>query len=328
VRAAVKAASLAIWLASLAAMPEVALAQDTRAGAEVFAECAICHEVGTTAKSGVGPILNGVIGRNAGSAPGYSYSTASKDSGITWDEPTLKAYLKNPRAKLPGTKMVFRGLADDQEIADVIAYLKQFGPDGKPAAAAQISTPPPTSAPALATEQAPVPPQEAAASPPPKPAPPEPVLAEPPAPPREAAASPPPKPAPPEPALAVPALAERAPLPVPPPPAPAASTGVQHFRAGVDSLRAGHADVADREFDQAGRYFCDYFDLAAKLLDPSAPGIKRDYPADGLKALQYYLKARADPSCGDEADRRIRDLLDWARSEHSQTVLRWWNEHR
>jgi cytochrome c len=127
----VKAKSLWITLAMLVAAPSMALAQDADAGAQVFAKCRICHQVGETAKIAVGPVLNGVVGRKAGTFPGYSYSAANKESGITWDEATLKEYLKNPRAKVPGTKMIFAGLPSDQDISNVIAYLKQFGPDGK-----------------------------------------------------------------------------------------------------------------------------------------------------------------------------------------------------
>jgi len=83
---------------------------------------------GITADSAV---LNGVVGRKAGTYPDYSYSDANKNSGITWDEATLKEYLKNPRAKVPGTKMIFPGLTKDDDITNVIAYLKQFGADGK-----------------------------------------------------------------------------------------------------------------------------------------------------------------------------------------------------
>jgi hypothetical protein len=70
-------------------------------------------------------------GRKAGAYPGYNYSEANKNSGITWDEATLNVNLKNPQAKVPGTKMVFPGLSSDEDIANVIAYLKQFGPDSK-----------------------------------------------------------------------------------------------------------------------------------------------------------------------------------------------------
>ena len=62
---------------------------------------------------------------------GFNYSEANKTSGITWDEATFREYIKNPKAKIPNTKMVFVGLSDDQDIDDLVAYLKQYGPDGK-----------------------------------------------------------------------------------------------------------------------------------------------------------------------------------------------------
>ncbi|HKI13992.1 MAG TPA: cytochrome c family protein [Roseiarcus sp.] len=117
--------------AALVASAGVAAAQDAAAGEKVFTKCKICHQIGEGAKNMVGPVLNGVAGRPAGTYPGYNYSEANKTSGITWDEASLKAYLKNPREKVPGTKMVFPGLPSDDDIANVIAYLKQFGPDGK-----------------------------------------------------------------------------------------------------------------------------------------------------------------------------------------------------
>lgn len=117
--------------AALVASAGAAIAQDAAAGEKVFTKCKICHQIGENAKNAVGPVLNGVVGRPAGSYPGYNYSEANKTSGITWDEANLKAYLKNPREKVPGTKMVFPGLPSDDDIANVIAYLKQFGPDGK-----------------------------------------------------------------------------------------------------------------------------------------------------------------------------------------------------
>lgn len=103
---------------------------DPLAGAQVFKKCRACHANGEGAKNMVGPELNGVVGRKAGSTD-YSYSDANKNSGITWDEPTLKVYLANPQAKVPGTKMTFPGLSREKDIDDVIAYLNQFGPDGK-----------------------------------------------------------------------------------------------------------------------------------------------------------------------------------------------------
>ena len=116
---------------ALAGSVNVANAQDAALGEKVFAKCKVCHQIGEGAKNAVGPVLNGIVGRKAGSYPDYSYSDANKNSGITWDEATLKEYLKNPRAKVPGTKMIFPGLPKDDDIDNVIAYLKQFGADGK-----------------------------------------------------------------------------------------------------------------------------------------------------------------------------------------------------
>jgi len=103
-----------------------ALAADAAAGEKVFQKCKACHQIGDTARNMVGPALTGVVGRPAGTYPGYNYSDANKNSGLTWDEATLKVYLKNPRAKVPGTKMSFPGLASDDDIDNVIAYLKTF----------------------------------------------------------------------------------------------------------------------------------------------------------------------------------------------------------
>jgi cytochrome c len=127
----VKLLSFSVVGAALIASLGAAAAQDAAAGEKVFAKCKICHQIGEGAKNMVGPVLNGVVGRKAGTYEGYHYSDANKNSGITWDEATLKEYLKDPKAKVPGTKMVFPGLKSDDDIANVIAYLKQFGPDGK-----------------------------------------------------------------------------------------------------------------------------------------------------------------------------------------------------
>jgi cytochrome c len=122
--------SILIGGAALAAgSVKVALAQDAAAGEKTFNVCRACHEIGDGAKNLVGPVLNGVVGRKAGSYPGYPYSDANKNSGITWDEATLTEYLKNPRAKVPGTKMLFPGLKKDDDILNVIAFLKQHGAD-------------------------------------------------------------------------------------------------------------------------------------------------------------------------------------------------------
>jgi cytochrome c len=106
-------------------------AQDAAAGEKVFVVCKACHQIGENAKNVVGPVLNGIIGRKAGSVPGYAYTAANKDSGITWDEPTFREYIKDPKAKIPGTKMVYAGLKDEQKISDLVAFLKQFDGDGK-----------------------------------------------------------------------------------------------------------------------------------------------------------------------------------------------------
>jgi cytochrome c len=116
-------------LALLAAAP--AAAQDVAAGEKSFAKCRACHQVGETAKNVVGPQLNGLFGRTAGTVEGYNYSEANKKSGIVWDEAVFKEYIRKPAAKIPGTKMAFAGIANDKEIDDLTAYLKQFGKDGK-----------------------------------------------------------------------------------------------------------------------------------------------------------------------------------------------------
>ena len=109
----------------LAATPS-AWAQDAAAGEKTFATCRACHQVGDTAKNAVGPVLNGLFGRKAGSVAGYSYSSANKDSGLTWDEATFSEYIKDPKAKIPGTKMIYPGLKDEQKIKDLMAYLHRF----------------------------------------------------------------------------------------------------------------------------------------------------------------------------------------------------------
>ncbi len=112
-------------------------AQDAAAGERVFAQCWACHQVVETAKNAVGPMLNGLFGRKAGTVEGYTYSPANKNSGITWDEATFRDYVRDPRAKVPGTKMIYAGLKDEQRITDLVAYLKQFDATGKKTAAVQ-----------------------------------------------------------------------------------------------------------------------------------------------------------------------------------------------
>ncbi len=106
----------------------VALAQDgnAEAGEDVFKKCRACHDVGPDAKNKVGPVLNGLLGRKSGTIAGFAYSDANKNSNVTWDEATFLKYIEDPRAFMPGNKMAFAGLKDEQDRKDVLAYLKKF----------------------------------------------------------------------------------------------------------------------------------------------------------------------------------------------------------
>ena len=121
---------LALAAAVLAASAGATRAQDLGAGENSFKKCLPCHSVGDDAKNKVGPVLNGLEGRKSGTVEGYTYSEANKNSGITWSDETFKEYIRDPRAKIPGTKMVFAGIKNDKEVNDLWAYLKSFGPDG------------------------------------------------------------------------------------------------------------------------------------------------------------------------------------------------------
>ncbi|AMN42165.1 c-type cytochrome [Rhodoplanes sp. Z2-YC6860] len=111
---------VALWLS----VPMGAKAQDVAAGQKIFNACRACHQIGDHALNSIGPVLTGVVGRKAGTFPDYHYSDANKNSGIVWDEPTLMEYLRNPQVKVPGTKMMFPGLKKDEDIVNVIGYLK------------------------------------------------------------------------------------------------------------------------------------------------------------------------------------------------------------
>ncbi len=116
---------------AITSMVPAARAGDIAAGEQSFKKCLPCHSIGEGATNKVGPELNGIDGRHSGTAPGYSYSDANKNSGITWNEQTFKQYIKDPRAKIPGTKMIFPGIEKEEEADNLWDYLKQFGPDGK-----------------------------------------------------------------------------------------------------------------------------------------------------------------------------------------------------
>lgn len=101
-------------------------AQNLAAGEASFRKCLPCHAVGPDARNKVGPLLNGLDGRKAGTIEGYKYSEANRTSGIVWAEETFRNYIRNPKAAIPGTTMAFAGIADEQEAAALWAYLRQF----------------------------------------------------------------------------------------------------------------------------------------------------------------------------------------------------------
>lgn len=107
-----------------------AYGQDATAGKRVFNKCVACHAIGPSAPNKVGPELNGLFGRPAGSVPTYAYSSANKQSGITWDKDTFARYIASPQTVVKGTKMTFAGLKNPQDVKDLIAYLSTFAADG------------------------------------------------------------------------------------------------------------------------------------------------------------------------------------------------------
>jgi cytochrome c len=116
---------------ALAVLTAPASAQDAAAGEQVFRRlCFPCHDIGASAKTKLGPPLNGVDGRKAGTIEGFNYSSANKSSGITWDEESFSKYIRAPMQEMKGTRMAFVGIKNDKEIADLWAYLKQFASDG------------------------------------------------------------------------------------------------------------------------------------------------------------------------------------------------------
>jgi cytochrome c len=112
---------IAATLLLVASGPVVA-AGDPAKGEALYARCQGCHSI---ERNRVGPMHRGLFGRAAGSVDGFNYSDAMKDSGIVWDETTLDDFLAHPRETVPGTRMTYAGIADAQERADLIAWLKQ-----------------------------------------------------------------------------------------------------------------------------------------------------------------------------------------------------------
>ncbi len=124
-----KTAVIAIVAAALSGV--AAHAQDLAAGENSFKKCLPCHAVGEGAKNKVGPLLNGLEARKSGTIEGYNYSEANKNSGITWSKETFLDYIKDPRAKIPGTKMIFPGIKNETEATNLWAYLATFDASGK-----------------------------------------------------------------------------------------------------------------------------------------------------------------------------------------------------
>lgn len=112
-----------IAFALIASTPALATGDATK-GKEVFNRCAICHSNTKGAPNKIGPNLFGVVGRKAGTEPGFSYSAAVKSSGVTWSEANLDKWLTSPGRFIPGNRMPFAGLPSADQRADVIAYLK------------------------------------------------------------------------------------------------------------------------------------------------------------------------------------------------------------
>src|SRR5207245_10488904 len=92
--------------------------------------CRHTHETGAEASGNVRAPLNGIAGRTPGTLAGFNYSPANNSSGITWSEQPFDKYIRAPMQEMPGTRMAFVGIKNDKDIADLWAYLKQFGPDG------------------------------------------------------------------------------------------------------------------------------------------------------------------------------------------------------
>jgi cytochrome c len=116
-----------LFAMAMAIVPAAAQAEgDAAAGKTVFKKCAACHAVDTTTNK-IGPHLGDVMGRKAGSVADFKYSDAMKkkgEEGLVWNDETLAAYMKDPKGYIPGNKMAFVGLKKDEDIANLLAYLK------------------------------------------------------------------------------------------------------------------------------------------------------------------------------------------------------------
>jgi len=120
------ALALAVFASVAMALP--AMAQDAAAGQRVFNQCRACHTIDRGGRNAVGPNLHGVVGRPAAHIESFRYSAPMREraqAGLAWNEETLRAYLRDPKAVVPGGSMSFPGLRNEQQVNDVLAYLKQ-----------------------------------------------------------------------------------------------------------------------------------------------------------------------------------------------------------
>jgi cytochrome c len=117
-------ASIAITVACAGHASAAGVIGNAKTGEAAFRKCASCHQVGRFAQAGYGPQLNGIIGRKAATTTDFKYSTAMKKSGIVWTEQKLAEYMRAPHDVVPGTSMRFWGISDDQQIADLLAYMR------------------------------------------------------------------------------------------------------------------------------------------------------------------------------------------------------------
>lgn len=117
--------TLALMLTTAMFGSQANAAGDAEAGGKLFSRtCGGCHQVGESARPGFGPVLNGVIGRTAGSTEGYQYSEAMKTSGVVWTRETLAKYIEDPKSVVAGTRMIFWGISDPEKIENLLAYLQ------------------------------------------------------------------------------------------------------------------------------------------------------------------------------------------------------------
>ena len=122
----ITAAAVIVAATATAAGPAAAQSGEAAKGQRIFnTQCKSCHTVEKDGAQVTGPNLHGLFGRKGGTNAGYAYSDAMKNSGIVWDEATLTEYNRDPKAKVPGTKMLYNGVKNAGQLADLVAYLKE-----------------------------------------------------------------------------------------------------------------------------------------------------------------------------------------------------------